>query len=174
MSEHYILKRPADLPVTKRDLAEGYQMTVWRPTLTQLVPPGLPKARSAFFWFVNTLSASPAGGMFMILVHGPEGDVACWCRSMPRFFRFPFFGADDVLLHDIWTDENHRGKGLASFTLGTFCEVTAAPDRTQWALISKDNAPSLGLFRKFGFEVDGEVERRTRLGTGAMGYWERV
>ena len=174
MSEHYILKRTASLPVSKRELTEGYQMTIWRPTLTQISPPDLPGARSTFFWFLDKLSASRAVGMFMILVHGPKGDVACWCRAMPRFFRFPLLGQNDVLLHDIWTDENHRGKGLASFTLGTFCEVTAAPGRTQWALISKDNTPSLGLFEKFGFEIDGEVERRTRLGSGAMGYWERV
>jgi GNAT superfamily N-acetyltransferase len=90
----------------------------------------------------------------------------------PDFFRFPCMSTTDLILSDIWTDEDCRGQGLAAAAMQEIVRVYSRPGRVLWCITAEDNRPCIRVLEKSGFVYAGTGTRTRRWGLHALGAFE--
>ena len=93
------------------------------------------------------------------------GRVAGWIALLPVSSRCCYAGVAEI---SAYVGEEARGRGVGSELLATAIESSERAGI--WTLQTPENAPSLGLLRRFGFRVLGTQERIGRL----HGVWRDV
>jgi RimJ/RimL family protein N-acetyltransferase len=149
-------------------LTGEYSSKLWRPTVTTIVPEGIPYLPFALWWIMHHFHLFPNRCYSLYLIYSGHRLVH---RSLvaPRYFRFPFMGKDDLQIGDAWTAPLHRGKGLATFTLQELLKLYNKPGRKFWYVVDEENVPSIRAVEKAGFIRAGEGERTKRFGMRALG-----
>jgi RimJ/RimL family protein N-acetyltransferase len=96
---------------------------------------------------------------------------ACVQRTllMPRYFRFPFMGPNDLQCGGIWTDPLQRGRGLAKMGVAAAVARAWRPGRRIWYLTKTTNVASCRLAESVGFVPVGHGVRTRPLGLGILG-----
>ena len=113
MDDHHVVYRAVGLPdVSPVHQPAGFDFEIWSPSLTRILPPGVPRKPYAAWWlfhrthvFRNCDYAVVLGWHRRQLVHR--------LGVFPGYFRFPFMGPKDLQIGDVWTAPAHRGRGLA-------------------------------------------------------------
>lgn len=141
---------------------------LWRPTLGNLRPDGLGGKVFLVWWLMHHLHLFANRDYSLLLVYH-AGKLSHRSCVFPRYFRFPFMAKQDLQIGDTWTDENHRGKGLATFALRCIVENLRQPGRRFWYVTSEDNIASIRACEKAGFRQVATSRRTSRLGTKWLG-----
>jgi RimJ/RimL family protein N-acetyltransferase len=76
---------------------------------------------------------------------------------------------EDLQIGDVWTDEAHRGKGLATFAMGRILAALKKPGRRFWYVVGDGNAASIRIPERAGFTLVGTGRKWPRLGLGVLG-----
>jgi len=100
------------------------------------------------------------------------GRVVHRLTVFPRWMRYPFMAAADVQIGNVWTDDVHRGRGLATAGIKKAIAALAAPGRSFWYVTTKDNLASRAAAEHSGFEQFAWGERTERFGLRLLGAFE--
>ena len=100
------------------------------------------------------LNGLKAGAVHFVAIDG--GRVVGWCDVMPK--------PRELLRHSgvlgMGVAATHRGHGLGGRLLGATMDAAAGRGLTRIELmVRSDNAPAIGLYRRFGFEFEGSCRR---------------
>ena len=101
-----------------------------------------------------------------------QGRVVHRLTVFPKWMRYPFMAAADVQIGNVWTDDAHRGRGLATAGIKKAVRALAAPGRSFWYVTTKDNLASRAAAEHSGFEPFGWGERTERFGLRLFGAFE--
>ena len=150
-------------------LPAGYEIEMWTPSRTRLLPEGLPLFPFGVWWLLYATGIFPPG--YSVLVIRQYGTAVHRSVVTPKYSRFPFMGAADLQVGDVWTSEDHRGRGLASFAL-RFLLSGGDPARTYWYLTEESNKPSVRIAVGAGLRIAGHGTRNSRYGIRLLGHYD--
>jgi RimJ/RimL family protein N-acetyltransferase len=146
----------------------GYEWRMWRPALWDPIPAGLPFLPFFVWWLFHQFRVFANRG-YAILLISQAGRVVHRSVLTPKYFRFPFMSAGDLQIGDTWTDQAHRGKGLATFAVQA--ALASADQRTYWYIVERANASSIRVVEKIGFTLVGTGTRKSRFGVRSLGVY---
>ncbi|MFZ1086543.1 MAG: GNAT family N-acetyltransferase [Terracidiphilus sp.] len=164
----YSLTIPADRSVL--DLPEGYVREVWRPSLLNLKARGTPSLPFVMWWIFHMLYIFPNRNYSLLLIRH-NGRVVHRSVVTPRYFRFPFMAASDILVGGTWTDPKERGKGLATNALESITSDCFSGPRTCWYVVEAHNSASIRVAEKSGFTLSGTGIRTLPFRQSALGQY---
>lgn len=145
----------------------GYQLQLWEPALTAVVPPGAPRPSYTAWWLFDRAHAFRNAGYGVVLVW--SGDVLAHRLGIfPGWYRFPFMGPDDLQLGDLWTDPAHRGRGLASAAIA-FALRARVDARRFWYVTHQANTASIRTAERAGLHLVGTATRTRPFGVRLFG-----
>jgi RimJ/RimL family protein N-acetyltransferase len=87
----------------------------------------------------------------------------------PRYFRTPAMNKDDLMIGNVWTDPQFRGRGLAAYAIQEIVRLKSKPGRFFWYITRKENSASIACAEKAGLVKVGEGTRTRRLGLRILG-----
>lgn len=168
MRHHFYQLRPDQPILGSVDAARGLRAVLWRPSATEITPPGVNGAVFKVWWAFHQLRIFANRAYALMLIYDGERLVH---RSgvYPRYFRFPFMGDRDLQIGDTWTDPEYRGRGLAQAAIVLIVRAVAEPHRTLWYLAEAGNEASVQVIERVGFTFVGSGERTRRFGIRALG-----
>ncbi|MGH9794583.1 MAG: GNAT family N-acetyltransferase [Candidatus Acidiferrales bacterium] len=144
------------------------RLEIWKPTYRKPVPPGQPWLPFLIYWLFHKARIFANQDYSVVLVWKGNRPVHR-TLVLPRYFRFPFMGPEDLQVAMTWTDPRFRGRGLA-LAAARIAIATAGPSaRKLWYLTSASNQPSIRVAEKAGFRLYGTGSRRTRFGFNFLG-----
>ena len=154
----------------KVSLSDEYKYIIWRPSITNLCPPGTPFFPFFAWWLFHYLHIfSNKDYCVLLILH--DNNVVHRSLITPKYFRFPFMGNNDLQLGDIWTDPAFRGQGLATAAISYIFNHFEFEGIKLWYVVQQNNLPSIKLAEKNGFSLDGKGERHSLYGIPLLGYY---
>ena len=152
-------------------IGSGYESCFWRPSLTSIVPRGLPRLRFGTWWLVHYARLF-ANREYCLFVVRYGGVIIHRTGVFPRYFSFPFMGQDDLQIGAVWTAAEHRGKGIAPFAIRAVLRNLAKRGRRFWYVTDAGNAASIRAAEKAGFKKIAEGRKHARFGLRALGFYD--
>jgi RimJ/RimL family protein N-acetyltransferase len=152
---------------------DRYSWKFWRPYGLSVVPRGLP-AYPFLVWslFHHLRFFSNTDYCLFLAFSGKE--VVHRAVVTPGYFRFPFMSKNDLQIGDVWTHPDHRGKGLATYSLREIGGRQWAEGRRFWYIVDVGNSASIRVAEKAGFVKCGEGIRTKRFGQNLFGAYEMI
>ncbi|MBN8550509.1 MAG: hypothetical protein J0M12_14435, partial [Deltaproteobacteria bacterium] len=83
-------------------LAAGYEISLWRPSLSSISPPTDSRLKFVMYWLMFYLGVFRSRNYFGAIIK-ERGKVVHSSFCFPAWFRFPFMGHRDVQIGAIWT-----------------------------------------------------------------------
>lgn len=169
MSRHLFYVLGAGQPLASDTaLPPGYRVETWLPSRDGVPGDPLPYRPFAIWWLFDRLGvfANRQAGVAMIF-HGSR--LVHRSLVTPRWYRFPDMGPHDLQIGDTWTDEEHRGRGLAKAAIGAIHQLWSGQYETMWYLVGNDNDASVRVIEACGYRLLGTGERTRPLGITALG-----
>lgn len=129
---------------------DGYSAKIWKPSLSNLIPPG--KGRKyILFWIFHYLHIFRNRDYSAIFVYENERSIAS-LLVVPAYFKWPFMEANDLQITYVMTKPEYRGKGIGAIMLRTTIRQFKMENRSFWYVTDTDNPASVRLSAKAGFE----------------------
>ncbi len=140
-----------------KKVLDQYSIEIFSPTLFQL------KKHSAkiwiyIFWFIFTK------GQYKIIYVKKDDKLIHYSHTLPKFFKFPFMGSEDLEVGPSWTDEKYRGKGIFPAVIGYTVQLFKKEKCTFYILVHKDNSSSQKAVLKSGFNKWRDGYKTEKLG----------
>ncbi len=151
--------KPSNLPIA-RNLEAGYSFKIWRPKIYEMWPKGLFFSISVVWWLLHILRIFKNSEYKIFLIYYNNKEVANYSVVLPKYFRTPFLGKNDLQIGPVGTAENHRRKGLAFSTIQKIFEFYKDRNIKFWYVARKENEPSLLLAEKIGLKKYGEGAKK--------------
>lgn len=145
----------------------SFSVRVWSPGRDGPPPPGSRRFSNGVWWAFERLALFSRPG-FLELTLWREDRLAHRLIVTPRWARFPFMGAADLQVGDVWTQPELRGLGLATLALAMVQALTDPDDRL-WYVVEKDNPASIRLAEAAGYRLVGAGRRTRPLGLAVFG-----
>ena len=143
-----------------------YEVSLWRPGLINVLPHRLSHNPFAVWWLFHQFRIFSNRDYAILLIS--YNDILVH-RSViyPKYFRFPFMAEGDLQIGDTSTNDEFRGKGIATFAVCRILELYK--DRKLWYVTDKANQSSIRVIEKAGFVKYGEGVRTKRFGMNIFG-----
>ena len=154
------------IPIGNEDRQD--MVRIWRPSLREIVPPGLPRFPYAVWWIMHSLRIFRNSG-YCVLVAYDRGEAVHRCVVTPGWFRFPFMASDDLQIGDVWTREDHRRLGWAACGISEVLRREPCKERKYWYLTTTENLASVRAAERSGFRLAGSGRRISIWGIPLIG-----
>lgn len=154
----------------KFTLESHYSFKLWRPSIINILPQGMPLMPFATWWVMHYCHLFKNRDYGLFVVYDEKKLIHRSC-IFPGYFRFPFMSKADLQIGDIWTDPKYRRRGIAYFALKQILDAKSKPGRRFWYIVDDANQNSIELVKKTSFIKVGEGVRRKRFGFGILGYF---
>jgi len=149
-------------------LPVGLTWECWKPSGREIIPRGLSLAPFAVWWLFHRLAIFSNTGYSLVLIRSAGRIIHRSC-VFPKYFRFPFMQAADLQVGDTYTDEEFRGRGLASLALQYALESAIPEGRLVWYVVEETNTASVRVAEKCGFRCLGRGVRTRPLSLAPVG-----
>ncbi|NOZ25647.1 MAG: GNAT family N-acetyltransferase [Nitrospirae bacterium] len=161
-------KESKDITRAGTTLEKGYTFRFWHPSVSSIVPSGMPLMPFAVWWMMHYLRVfrNRDYGLFLVY-YGQE--LVHRSGIFPGYFRFPFMSPDDLQIGDTWTHPGHVRRGIASFAIQQILSSKERPGRSFWYVVRRGNLSSIRVIEKAGFVKAGEGMRIKRFGLRLLG-----
>lgn len=145
-----------------------FDIKVWRPSFTKLLPPRYPK-KYIIYWFFHYLRFFRSRAYNAILFYHNE-KVAAALMIVPTYSKWRFMRKDDVQLIYVLTEPEYRGKGVGKKLVNTAIQkIFFENDQCDiWYVTDEKNIASIKLCTKLGFELQGIGKKRSNLFTNQL------
>src|SRR5580698_5085076 len=163
---YLVFQSTSEIP-SGRQLPPGYDVEVWHPGLSRIVPPTL-GPKFAFWWILHCLRLFRNRNYSVLLIRS-KGRVVHRTCLIPGYFRWPFMADRDLQVSSTWTHPEHRCRGLATYTLQLAASEWVKDGRKLWYVTHDDNVPSLAVCRNIGFHLLDQATRTERFGLRIFG-----
>lgn len=151
-------------------LPENYQFNVWKPGYNSFLS-STGTFYPFFMWFFFHVFKIFRNRNYSIIEIIDNGKVIHRSCILPKFFRFPFMGENDLHITGTWTDENYRGKGLATKTLVYVLMLHKNENIKLWYISRQENIASIRVAKKAGFQLFGVGGIVSRFNSRFLGYF---
>lgn len=132
------------------------------------MPPGQPWLPFLIFWLFHEARIFANQDYGVVLIW--EGDRPVHRTVvLPRYFRSPFMGREDLQVAMTWTDRRCRGRGLALAAARKAMADARVGTRKLWYMVAANNKPSIRVAEKAGFRLYGTGSRQPRFGFKFLG-----
>jgi hypothetical protein len=132
---------------------ELYTFKLWKPTLCNAYPPNKSK-KYLFYYLFHLLGIFKNKNYCAVLVYHDELLIAS-LLIVPKYFKWPFMGSNDVQFTYVLTKKEYRGQGLASKMLVFGYENLKSRINNYWYVTTEDNLISQNVAIKCGFLKSG-------------------
>jgi RimJ/RimL family protein N-acetyltransferase len=156
-----------DLKAKTTELSEGYSIELWKPGARSMVPPTL-GIRFMVWWLLHRFGIL-GNGMYRVFLIRHKGAVVHRSCLVPKYFRWPFMGVNDLQISSTWTAPEHRGRGLATFALSCLARGYADGSRQFWYICREDNRESIAVCLRGGFQFHCLMRRTQPWGSLLFG-----
>lgn len=146
----------------------GVTTELWRPGLTRIWPPPHREPALGAFWLYYLLGAFAHRDYCAVIVK-VDGVVAHRSMVYPRYFAFPFMGADDIQVGNTLTLPEFRGRGLALHALREAGRLLGRPGRRLWYIADESNPTSCRVAERAGLVKVATATRHARFGIHQLG-----
>ncbi len=157
-----------------RTLEAGYHAVLWQPSMIRVIPHGHVTIRLALkcvvWWLFHHLRIFSNRNYGMFLIY-KDGQVVHRSFVFPRYFRFGFMQENDLQVGDTWTEERHRGLGLATYAMAEIVRLLGHENRMFWYLTAAENIKSVKVIERTGFQKIGTGVRTRWLGMAWFGQY---
>jgi GNAT superfamily N-acetyltransferase len=150
--KYFLYKLKKNNPTANVVLPNGYQLHVWRPSLSITPPKGLRKI-STFIWIFFHYLHIFKNNKFSIIYISYKGNIVSRLLVTPGYFRFPFMDSNDLQIGDVFTCDSHRGIGLASHILSYALGLFEKDAQSIFYVVEGTNRISIKLALSLGFEL---------------------
>ena len=143
-------------------------MELWRPSLTELAPPGLHSPALSVWWLFHHLRIFENRRYGVLAIYDGLTPIH---RSVitPKWPRFPFMAKEDLQIGATWTHPSYRGRGLAVYAIGKVGELERRHCPRFWYLTEESNLASVRAAVGAGFSKYFEGSRTKRFGLRLFG-----
>ena len=149
-------------------LPSAYSWRLWAPHHGGIAPVGLRLLPFGIWTAMHHLRVF-ANSEYSVLVVYHDGRLVHRSGVFPRYVRFPFMAMEDLQIGNVWTDPEHRNRGIASFALWQLVSAKARRGRLIWYVVEAGNEQSVRTVEKSGFVLAGTGARTKRLGLSVLG-----
>jgi RimJ/RimL family protein N-acetyltransferase len=146
------------------------RIVLWRPSPWCLRPPTAPWKSS--LWSMAHYLRVFRNRDYAVLLIAERDKVIHRSSIVPAFFRWPFMRDGDLQISSTWTAPDYRGQGLATTAARKLLVLFRQPGREFWYVTRVNNHASVAVGCKAGFSYAGTAQRRFRLGTRLLGFFE--
>jgi len=171
--EYLVLTRSRTLPIPTVAIDPEYRMLDWQQTAFSFWPPGARDSWQYLAWFLIYLRKT-APLRAVVIEHVATRRVAHLTLLHPSYFRFPFMEAADLQVGGLWTEPEHRRRGLAIAAVVRALELAAHSSGQVWYVVARQNFPSVALAEKLNFKRELEADRTSHLGLKLLGAYNVV
>ena len=171
MTLFYRLQAPSILQALEGNF-EQYHSVLWKPSWFSIIPKGVPFMPFVVWWLFHSMRLFYNRDYALLLIY--DGDRLIHRSGVfPGYFRFPFMAKNDLQIGDTDTASDYRGKGLATFAVQQILKsLPAATPMSFWYLVEAENAASIRVIEKAGFELIGKGRKKKRFGLSIFGYYD--
>ena len=166
----YLVFKSAGLGPGGVELAEDLRFVFWRPAPWRIRPPTFGR-KIILWWLAHYLRVFRNRDYAVLLI--AKGDImvhrSC---AIPACFRWGFMPPGDIQVSSTWTTPEFRGGGLATLALRELTVLLRRPGRQFWYVTRVNNAASVAVCCKAGFQYVGTARRTARLGMRILGSFE--
>jgi ribosomal protein S18 acetylase RimI-like enzyme len=164
--DFYRLDRaPAAVP-----LAPDLRIAWWQPDRDGLPSRGSRRPVNYWWWALARMGAFSRRGFAELRIER-EGRVVHRLIVTPRWYRFPFMGADDLQIGDVWTAPEARRQQLARIAIAEAQRRFGADGTAIWYVVDARNRASAELARSCGYRHAAVGRRTRRLGLSLLGQY---
>ena len=153
-------------------LPSGYDWSLWRPTLGELMPAGVARDHGSFClrWVLHQLHLFPNRD-YRVMVIRRGAALAHYSAIAARRLRRSFTDRDeDLQVGYAWTHPDDRGQRLASFALAKAIRILRRPGRRLWYLCRRDDLAARKVAEGVGMSLIGHgIWLRPPGGLGLLG-----
>ena len=143
---------------------KDYQLDIWTPKIWQIAPKNLFFKSFIAWWAFHYFRIFKNREYKIFIIYFKGKEMAHYSLVLPKYFRTPFMGDDDLQIGPVGTIKKHQRKGLATFVITKILEFYKDKDINFWYISRKENEPSRRLIEKIGFTKYGEGLRVKRFG----------
>ena len=140
----------------------GFDLTIWRPTGLRIIPEYFPRKYFGY-WLAHRLGLFPNKDYSAVIIKDNDKFVLKML-VVPRYFKWPFMGPNDLQFIYGTTNPDYRRLGVARIAMDIAISHLSTDGRKFWGVISEDNQPSIKWVEKVGFLYVGKIEERKLLG----------
>jgi RimJ/RimL family protein N-acetyltransferase len=166
MVDFYRLDRPREAV----PLAPGLRIAWWQPDRDGLPGRGSRRPVNYWWWALARIGAFSRRGFAELRIER-EGRVVHRLIVTPRWYRFPFMGADDLQIGDVWTAPAARRQKLARIAIAEAQRRFRADGTAIWYVVEVGNQASAELARSCGCRHAAVGRRTRRLGLALLGQY---
>jgi len=156
--------------VSESDLPNGYYFKIWRPSIFGFSPKGLSKFPFSIWSIMHYLKLFSNDNYRIFLVYHDK-KIIHYSVVLPKHFKYPFMTNSDIQIGPIWTDTEHRRKGIATFTVRKILETYKTKKGRFWYITREENIPSKEFIESLGFSKHGIGYKKSRLGIRSLSYF---
>lgn len=135
-----------------------YQVVIWRPSITNLIPEGFPSKYIAH-WFLHYLGIFKNKNYRAMLVYD-KGKLISKMIVTPAYYKFPFMEPNDLQFTYSVTDTAYRGKGINTKVKFLVMRSFQEEKVSFWGVVDPGNKSSIIVLKKLGmtfrFQVKGK------------------
>ena len=161
MDDKIIIYRTEDLKGSGSFEETEFKLTIWRPSLWQLIPPEK-NPKYILYWLFHYL------GIFgnsrytaLLLYHG--GTIIASLLIVPAYFKWPFMAKGDVQFTYVKTTKAFRGRGIASNLLRAARKSLDHFNGNIWYVTNTQNIASRRVASSLGFTVHSMAKKKGSL-----------
>ncbi len=100
-----------------------------------------------FFWFIMTL------GQYKIIYIKKDDDIIHYTHILPKFFKLPFLGLNDLEIGPSWTKETYRGREIFPAVINYTVQSFKEKGRDFYIFAHIDNIASQKAIKRAGFHM---------------------
>lgn len=143
-------------------LEDNFQLCIWRPSISNQIPPLLGK-KYLFWWIAHYFNIFRNNDYSAIVVNKENKTVGLIVLT-PAYFRWKFMNKSDLQITNVLVSPEYRGKGIAYEMIMHAFRHFSTKNRTFWYVTTDDNAASIKLCEKAGFQLAGIGKKIIKLG----------
>lgn len=129
--------------------ADSYSYKLWKPGIRHSYPPNKSK-KYIFYYLFHLLGIFKNKNYSAVLVYHQDQLIAS-LLIVPKYFKWPFMGNNDVQFTYVLTKKEYRGQGLATKMLLFGYEHLKLKVNNYWYVTTEDNVISQNVAMKCGF-----------------------
>jgi ribosomal protein S18 acetylase RimI-like enzyme len=140
----------------------GYELTFWKPAITKIIPDSYP-IKYVIYWLAHYLRFFSNRDYSAVLIYDNKR-LIFYMLLVPRYYKWPFMGQDDLQFIYGVTKPEYRRLGIAKIAMDAAIAHFSKPGRKFWGVIHCDNIPSINWVERVGFKCAGKLQRFSLLG----------
>lgn len=147
--QYLFYRSPESRNALSLGLDDNFRCEVWRPSLRSLWPTGTKVGRAWRLarWLMHYLHVFATREYSMFVIR-KGGRLVHQSAIHPRYFRTPAMNKDDLMIGNVWTDPQFRGRGLAVYAIQEIVRLKSKPGRFLWYITRKGKLAVNCLRRK--------------------------